>query len=52
MENVSSVMENVSRPINIYTDYMIKTDKLWELETLSYLKNDKYGIYRKNINKY
>ena len=30
--------------INIYTDYMIKTDKLWELETLSYLKNDKYGI--------
>ena len=26
---------------------MIKTDKL---ETLSYLKNDKYGIYRKNIN--
>ena len=27
---------------------MIKTDKL---ETLSYLKNDKYGIYRKNINK-
>ena len=28
---------------------MIKTDKL---ETLSYLKNDKYGIYRKNINKY
>ena len=28
----------------IYTDYMIKTDKLWELETLSYLKNDKYGI--------
>ena len=31
---------------------MIKTDKLWELETLSYLKNDKYGIYRKNINKF
>ena len=28
---------------------MIKTDKL---ETLSYLKNNKYGIYRKNINKY
>ena len=52
MENVSSVMENVSRPFNIYTDYMIKTDKLWELETLSYLKNDKYGIYRKNINKF
>ena len=26
---------------------MIKTDKL---ETLSYLKNDEYGIYRKNIN--
>ena len=26
------------------TDYMIKTDKLWELKTLSYLKNDKYGI--------
>ena len=34
------------------TDYMIKTDKLWELETLSYLKNDKYGIKRKNINKF
>ena len=31
---------------------MIKTDKLWELDTLSYLKNDKYGIYRKNINKF
>ena len=30
--------------INIYTDYMIKTDKLWDLETLSYLKNEKYGI--------
>ena len=30
--------------MNIYTDYMIKTDKLWELETLSYLKNDKCGI--------
>ena len=30
--------------INIYTDYMIKTDKLLELETLSYLKNDKYDI--------
>ena len=30
--------------INIYTDYMITTDRLWELETLSYLKNDKYGI--------
>ena len=30
--------------MNMYTDYMIKTDKLWELETLSYLKNDKYGI--------
>ena len=28
---------------------MIKTDKL---ETLSYLKNDKYGIERKNINKF
>ena len=26
------------------TDYMIKTDKLSELETLSYLKNYKYGI--------
>ena len=30
--------------IHIYKDYMIKTDKLWELGTLSYLKNDKYGI--------
>ena len=30
--------------MKIYTDYMIKTDKLWELETLSYLKNEKYGI--------
>ena len=36
----------------MYTVYMIKTDKLWELETLSYLKNDKYGIKRKNINKF
>ena len=24
--------------MKIYTEYMIKTDKLWELETLSYLK--------------
>ena len=30
--------------MKMYTDYMINTDKLWELETLSYLKNDKYGI--------
>ena len=30
--------------MKMYTDYMIKTDKLWELETLSYLKNDKCGI--------
>ena len=30
--------------MKMYTDYMIKADKLWELETLSYLKNDKYGI--------
>ena len=30
--------------MKMYTDYMIKTDKLWELDTLSYLKNDKYGI--------
>ena len=30
--------------MKMYTDNMIKTDKLWELETLSYLKNDKYGI--------
>ena len=30
--------------MKIYTDYMIKTDKLWELETLSYLNNDKYSI--------
>ena len=28
----------------MYTDYMIKTDKLWKLETLSYLKDDKCGI--------
>ena len=28
---------------------MIKTDNL---ETLSYLKNEHPGIYRKNINKY
>ena len=39
----------VLRPVSAfcvlhYTDYMIKTDKLWELETLSYLKNDKSGI--------
>ena len=31
--------------INIYTDYMIKTDKLWELENLSYLKNDRSLTY-------
>ena len=43
--------------MKFYTDYIIKTDKLWELETLSYLKmtymvfrdfilleNDIYGI--------
>ena len=30
--------------MKLYTDYMIKIDKLWELETLSYLKNDKCGI--------
>ena len=30
--------------MKMYIDYMIKTDKLRELETLSYLKNDKYGI--------
>ena len=35
---------SASSVMKIYTDYMIKTDKLWELEASSYFKNDKYGI--------